>query len=539
MFPNFIFDKTKLPIFNPIHHVDGHNYHFPPPEIFTSGNEQLPPLEDNSPVLVHANQQFEHHDLNTSLRPVYPERYHELLSSYQSKLKRFKDIIAIVDDEKETEIESDGKLSTVDIIELAAEKFIKFSTQKVNSNGYMTMFTNPYGSSLFSGLSIDDNREVELVFQLLTAAERVDRKQFEIASKFLARCGCVASDDGTPVERLVFYLCEALQKRIGKETGIMAVPTKLKKPPAVKETNPMAVQTNMTFLAVHQAIPFTQVMQFAGIQAIIDQVGMSKKVHLIDIHIQSGIHWAALMQASSEKKSQIELLKLTAFATLSDIQKVGETGKRLEAFAATLNLPFVFKVLFLTDISNVEEQQFEVEDGETIAVYCQMILRRMIWRPEKLENLIRAIKTINPSIIVLVEVEANHNSTSFVKRFTETLFFYGAMFDSLEACMSRDDAHRAKVESNHLAVGMQNIVACEGDERNTRNVNIDTWRSFFMRFGMVEMDLSESCLHQANLVLQQFSCGSFCTLENNGKCLIVGWKGIPVHSLSTWKFIEE
>nr|XP_043626005.1 scarecrow-like protein 18 [Erigeron canadensis] len=510
--------------------------HFPPPEISTSGHEQqLPTLEDKSSVLVKA-QQFEyHHDINTSSKPLYPERCHDLLSSYQRKIKRMKNM-AIMIDEEDIETESDGKLSTVDIIELAAEKFIKFSTQKVNNNGFMTMFTNPYGSSPFSSLSIDDNREVELVFQLLTAAERVDRKQFETARKFLVRCGCVASVDGTPVERLVFHLCEALQKRIGKETGLMPVPTKLNKP-GVKKANPMPMRTNSTFLAVHQSLPFTQVMQFAGIQAIIDQVGTSRKIHLIDIHIQSGVHWTPLMQAFSEKNSQIKLLKLTAFATLSDIQKVGETGKRLESFAATLSLPFVFKILMLSDISNVEEQQFEVQDGETVAVYCQMILRRMIWRPQRLENLMRAIKTINPSIIVVTEIEANHNSPSFVKRFTETLFFYGAIFDCLEACMSRDNAHRATVESNHLADGMQNIVACEGAERNTRNVSIDTWRSFFVRFGMVEMDLSDSCVYQANLVLQQFSCGSCCTLENNGKGLIVGWKGTPVHSLSTWKFI--
>ncbi|KAI3803664.1 hypothetical protein L1987_31823 [Smallanthus sonchifolius] len=372
---------------------------------------------------------------------------------------------------------------------------------------------------------------------LLTAAERAGRKQFEIAGKFLIRCGLVASDGGTPVERLVYYLCDALQNRIGKETGI-PVPMKPKKI-GLKNKNPMAMGTNPTFLACHQTLPFNQVLQFCGIQAIIDQVGASSKVHLIDIHIRSGVQWTAMMQALIDRKSEITLLKLTAFATSSDVQKVEETGKRLESFAKTLSLPFLFKILVLSDITEVKEDQFEVQDDEAVAVYCQLILRTMISRPQSLENLMRAIRTINPLVIVVAEVEASHNSTSFVKRFTEALFFYGAFFDCLEACMSRDDVHRGIVEGVHLADGMKDIVAYEGDERVSRSVNINTWRLFFTRFEMVEIELSESCMYQANLVLQQFSCASSCMLESNGKCLLVGWKGTPLHSLSTWKFDQE
>ncbi|XP_076897497.1 DELLA protein RGL1-like [Bidens hawaiensis] len=425
------------------------------------------------------------------------------------------------------------KLSTEEVIKLAAEMFILFSTERVD--GY-TMFMHPYGSSTVTRLSIDEIREVELVFWLLIAAEKISRKQFEIGSKFLARCGWVASDGRTPVERLVYYFCEALKKRIGKETGI-PVPTKLEKLEGLKNENPMALGTNPTFLECHQALPFSQVLQFCGIQAIIDQIGISSKVHLIDIHIRSGVQWTSMMQALVGRTPSIKLLKLTAVATPLDVQNVEKTGKRLASFAKTLNLPFVFKILVLPDITEVKEEQFEVHDGEAVAVYCQIILRTMISRPKGLENLMRAIRKINPLVIVVGEVEANHNSTSFVNRFTETLFYHGAFFDCLEACMSRDDAHRAILEGVHFADGMQNIVVNEGDERINRSVYLNTWRLFFARFGMVEIEFSDSCVYQANLVLQWFPCASSCTLEKNGKCLIVGWKGTPLHSLSTWKFV--
>ncbi|KAJ9538002.1 hypothetical protein OSB04_030735 [Centaurea solstitialis] len=554
MYPAFNPNETQIQDFNPFETYedleDRHNF---PLENMPAG-EKLPPLEDVSHTMSNYPNRFgvpQVHDLeensnsNSKPMPAFPERNSpaalELLSGYRSRFKHLEDQNSV--DEKTAVNGGEKELSTVEIIELAAEKFIKFSTQRVN--GY-TMFSHPYGSSAFMSLSIDNTREVELIFQLLTAAEKVGRRQFDIASKFLARCGWVTSDDGSPVERLAYYLCEALQKRIGKETGIV-VPTKLKKLGLKAEnhvatgSNPsyLGMGTNPTFLACHQALPFSQVMQFTGIQAIIDQIGTSSKVHLIDMHIRSGVQWTAMMQALAESRSQIELMKITALSTPSDVQQVGETGKRLESFAETFNLTFSFKILVLPDITEVRKEQFEVQDGEAVAVYCQTILRTMVTRPQGLENLMRTIRMINPVIIVVAEVEANHNSTSFVNRFTETLFFYGALFDCLEACMSRDNVHRSIVEGVHLAEGMQNTVAEEGDERMCRSVKMNTWRSFFARFGMIEIDLSDSCLYQANLVLQQFSCARSCTLENNGKCLIVGWKGTPLHSLSTWKFIQE
>ncbi|KAL8234755.1 hypothetical protein R6Q59_020855 [Mikania micrantha] len=534
MYPNLHFDQQ----FNP---YDDH-HHFPPEiQTMAAADEQLPPLEDVNPIQFQDSQPLIDESTNsisiskskakstsTYSYPTYPATL-ELLNRYRSKFKPSKQ-----DSPDETVPDSSETLSTVEIIKLAAEKFINFSTQR--TDGY-TMFMHPYGSSAFTRLSIDEIREVELVFQLLTAAEKVGRKQFEIACKFLIRCGWVASDGGTPVERLVYYFSEALQNRVGKETGI-PIPVKLNKF-GIKNENPMGLGTNPTFLACHQALPFNQVLQLCSIQAILDQVGTSSKVHLIDIHIRSGVQWTAMMQALAERNSNIELLKITAFATSSDVQKVGETGKRLHSFAKTLSLPFLFKILVLSDITDVQEEQFDVQPDEAVAVYCHVILRTMVSRPQSLENLMRSIRKINPLVIVVAEVEANHNSRSFVNRFTEALFFYGAVFDCLDACMSRDDVHRSMLEGVHFADGMKNIVADEGEERVSRSVDVNTWRLFFARFEMEEIELSESCMYQANLVLQRFSCAGSCSLENNGKCLVIGWKGTPVHSLSTWKFVQE
>lgn len=201
----------------------------------------------------------------------------------------------------------------------------------------------------------------------------------------------------------------------------------------------------------------------------------------------------------------------------------------------SLNLPFSFNIVMVEDVMKLKQEDFEIDDEEAIAIFARYILMRMLVQPAKLDSLMRVIRGINPRAMIVIEVEANHNTPAFVDRFVEALFFYGAFFDSLEDCMRYDERNRTAIESEHLSRGIRSIVATEGEERTIRHVKVDVWRAFFARYGMEEMELSMSSLYQANLVLKNFACGSCCTLEMNKNCLLIGWKGTPLISLSAWK----
>ncbi|KAJ6952326.1 hypothetical protein NC653_041461 [Populus alba x Populus x berolinensis] len=53
---------------------------------------------------------------------------------------------------------------------------------------------------------------------------------------------------------------------------------------------------------------------------------------------------------------------------------------------------------------------------------------------------------------------------------------------------------------------------------------------------MVETDLSSSSLYQAKLIVKKFNFASSFTPDVDGKSLVFGWKGTPLHSLSAWNF---
>jgi hypothetical protein len=201
-----------------------------------------------------------------------------------------------------------------------------------------------------------------------------------------------------------------------------------------------------------------------------------------------------------------------------------------------MNIPFSFKIVMVSDLLDLKENLLEIDVEEKIAVYSSYLPRKLIAMPNRLDSMMKMIRNINPCIMVVTEVEANHNAPSFVHRFVDLLFYYSAYFDCLDACMERDDPNRMITESLYFGEGIRNSVASEGEERIIRSVKLDVWRAFFARFGMVETDLSSSSLDQAKLIVKKFNFASSFTLDVDGKSLLFGWKGTPLHSLSAWNF---
>ncbi|XP_062029818.1 DELLA protein RGL1-like [Rosa rugosa] len=459
----------------------------------------------------------------------------ELLNSYGSAFKKLKgerqsSSRAVkgneIDQNSRYVVNGNQKLSTEEVMRVAGARYVQFSSQGYE-NLYMSM--HPFGYAL-SGLCEEETKDVELVHLLLAAAEKVGYQQFERASRLLLQCEWIPSFKGTPVQKVVCYFAEALRERIEKETGQYTSKGN-------EELSQYAhgLGTNLAYIACHQEVPFHPVLQFAAIQAMIENVANESRIHLIDLEIRSGVQWTGWMEAIAEREEcPVKLLTITAVGVRGK-QNIKETGERLASVAMSLNLPFKFKEVIVSDMQDINNQLFEdIEDDEAVIVYAPLILRTMIARPRCLENLMRVMRNINPSLMVVIEVEANHNSPSFVHRFIDTLFFYSAFFDCLETCM-KQEKYRVIMEG-WLREGIRNIVAAEGSERVARSVKMDVWRAFFARFSMVEMSFSNSSFYLASLVAKKFCC---TTLDRNGKCLTVGWKGTPIHSLSAWKFRLE
>ncbi|KAL8481231.1 hypothetical protein ACS0TY_027674 [Phlomoides rotata] len=417
---------------------------------------------------------------------------------------------------------SESFMPTENIIKLAAQNFIS-----------LTSLSHQYPCSTSAHFEEDCNG-IQLVENLLSCAKKVSENQYEIAVKFLKACDTKSSPTGTPIQRLVFYFSEALFHKIVKETARI-----IRKDSEQTPMDPLELVMipNMPLqIAFYQEYPLTRIHKLVGVEAVLDHLKGAKKIHIIDLVIRSGVHWIILMQALALRN---EHLKITVVAKSEWKAMMEELGKHLASLAHSFHLNFAFKIVLVEDILQLDPTRFDRAGDESVSVYASHALMSMVGRVDRLDHLMTVMRSLSPCVMIVTEMEVNGNSPNFIGRFVESLFFYGALFDSLSDCFKNDEANRVNAESTWFRSSIKNCLTTEGEQRKIRNVNMKVWRAFFARHGLVETELSisvSSPLDQARMELQSLACGRSCTLYMDGKCLIVGWKGTPLGSVSAWKF---
>lgn len=381
-------------------------------------------------------------------------------------------------------------------------------------------------------LSCENLKDVDLICSLLDAAENLSNKQFDCAEKLLENCILISSSDGNPVSRVVKSFAEALRERCDGERGRIDLE---RKPFDLEES---LLDYQPAILACEQKLPAAQLTQFTAIQAILDSVGSSAKtIHVIDFSIKTGMHWSIMMQGlASQSHGPPRLLKITAQGTSKD--RLEETGKRLSSFAESMKLPFLFRSV-VAEIKDVDEQLFEAGADEAVVVYSGLNLWSKLATPDSLTSFLKFVKKLNPCVMVVNEIEANTNTPILMDRLQGALPFAIAMFDCLETCLRGNAVYRKIVEDVFFRDMIKSIISAEEEERTHRHVKVSVWREMFAEFNIVETEMSRSSLDQAILLINRSDNWNPCTLQMDGKCMIVGWRGTPLQSISAWKIHHE
>ncbi|CAN1830827.1 DELLA protein RGL2 [Linum perenne] len=403
--------------------------------------------------------------------------------------------------------------STLDIIRIAAVAFI-------NSSSDEPFKLPPFNEEV--------NKKVTLLQLLLNAAEEVGRCNYDQAISLLELCNSLSSRTGNLTQRLVYCYSQALCQRVCNKSGkhissLVQSSEKLTSREAISAPSPIVG-------VIYSKIPFYQVRQLAGVQAVVENVEKAKRIHVIDLKITNGMQWTALMQSLASRK------KLTAILTSASEKSVLEAGERLSKFAESMNIPFTFKTVAVPNMIEIHENQFDLDPKDVVAVFSENALHEFIQTPSELEALMGVIRKIRPKAMVVTEREANFNSLNFAQRFVEVLFHYGAYFDCIDACLDTDDENKIVLESMFLRDEVNACLVKEGKEM-ARTATIEVWRKFFTRFWMLEASLSSATMETVNLLLERFPDGESCTVEMKGRSMVVGWKGNPIFSLSIWKFL--
>ncbi|CAM6025732.1 unnamed protein product [Sphagnum balticum] len=420
----------------------------------------------------------------------------------------------------------------------------------------------------------EENTGLDLVHLLLGCAEAIEACDFDVGHAVLTRLRAKSSPHGDPMKRIAFYFADALGDRLAKEFAAMnssRTTALIDKPAESAAITPAtasssALESDLAYQASYELLPFEKFTHFTGNQAILEAMLEHPKLHIVDLAIRQGLQWPGFIQALAVRRGgPPRLLRITAVGL--DVSALQQTGKRLAHFAESLQVPFEYCVV-PESLENLEKGKIRVEVDEILAVNCCSVLHSLLrFKHGVLENVLCTIRALNPVVVSLLEVEANHNAPSFMARFVEALHYYSALFDSLEAtdhdragrlqhscCCSSTTERRLQIEKFCFAPQIKDIIACEGNHRRARHVRWETWRSFFTDAGFRNLPLSVYAADQAQLLLG--------VLYNNGQAaaaaalpaaagdnnmlmpykltgldngvLTLGWQDTPVTTVSSW-----
>lgn len=151
-----------------------------------------------------------------------------------------------------------------------------------------------------------------------------------------------------------------------------------------------------------------------------------------------------------------------------------------------------------------------------------------------IERFLRMLRGLSPKVMVVVEQESNHNGEHLMDRFVEALYYYSAMFDSLESTLPKQSIERVTVEKYLFGKQIHNIVACEGSERVERHEKLQGWMKRLDRTGFAQLPLGYTTLLHANNLLHTYSSHSYRLLHHEG-CLTICWEERPLYSVSAWQ----
>nr|GEV42070.1 hypothetical protein [Tanacetum cinerariifolium] len=368
--------------------------------------------------------------------------------------------------------------------------------------------------------------------------EAVGCRDTQLAETILSQIWYSANPLGDSLQRVSYCFATGLKSRLsllqtninanGTIWGGVTLPTDVTREDKIE-----------AFHLLHQNTPYIQFGFMSANDAILQASKNKDRLHIIDLGMEHTLQWPSLIEKLASTTNQgvpPKFIRITGI--LGDHGDMTELESSMETVAAEANaLGIELKFHLITGPATPEmltKDNLQLKEGETLFVNSILHLHTYVKESRgSLKTILQLIKKLGPSLLTVVEQDANHNGPFFLGRFLESLHYYSAIFDSLEACLGRNSMERLKIERNHFAEEIQNIVAYEGPERVERHERADQWRRQLGRAGFqVAIGNKERQMD----VMKGLRCGDGYTVGNDQKGYnLLGWKGRPIMLAAAWQ----
>ncbi|XP_062012104.1 GRAS family protein RAD1-like [Rosa rugosa] len=374
---------------------------------------------------------------------------------------------------------------------------------------------------------------LHLVHMLLACAEAVGCRDTRLADSLLTQIWASVSPFGDSLQRVSYCFAMGLKSRLSLLHNVNLNGTFNND---TMDVSLIAREEKLeAFQLLHQTTPYIAFGFMVANEAICQAAQGKESLHIIDLGMEHTLQWPSLLRTlASRPEGPPKKLRITGLVEDHNVLELDAGMRVLVEEARSLGIPIEFNMISEpVKPSLLTKENLDLREGEALCVNSIMHLHMYVKESRgSLKAILQALKKLGPSVLILVEQDANHNGPFFLGRFLESLHFYSAIFDSLEVSLPRNSPQRMKIERLHFADEIRNIVAFEGLNRVERHERADQWRRQLGRAGFQVMGLK--CTSQARMMLSVYGCDGYSLASEKG-CLLLGWKGRPIMLASAWQ----
>lgn len=427
---------------------------------------------------------------------------------------------------------------------LLRSELVEPECDNIDYSGSLTgVFTKPsplikYNRILEMGPRMDLNQLLVSCAELMSEAESTPLSEGKVAIVSCAEALMRVlekrvSVSGEPLQRLGAYMLEGLRARLLSSGSIIYKKLKCNEPTGPELMSYMHV--------LYEICPYYKFAYMSANAVIKEAMENEDRIHIIDFQIAQGSQWVAFIQDMSRRPGGPPCIRITGVDDSDSIHARGGglelVGQRLARVAESCGVRFEFQPAAMSGCE-VRLANLEIRDGEALAVNAAYVLHHMpdesVSTTNHRDRLLRLIKSLSPKVLTLMEQESNTNTKTFYQRFCETLDYYTAMFESIDAAARpRDDRQRMRAEEQCVAKDVVNIIACEGDDRVERHELLGKWRLRLTMAGFEQIPLSSSVSNVVRDMLKEYST-NYRVAESSG-ALFLGWKSRALVTSSAWR----
>ncbi|PKI55357.1 hypothetical protein CRG98_024267 [Punica granatum] len=275
-------------------------------------------------------------------------------------------------------------------------------------------------------------------------------------------------------------------------------------------------------------------------------------VHVVDLGSGNVRLWSPLLKGLAQLAGGPPHLKVTCVCSRKSVLET--LGHGLVKEAETLEVPFQFNPVN-AHLRDLTMEMLNPRSGEIMIIVSVLGLHALLAQDDRVDaqfvagksstsvkeckqmgEFLAMVRSLSPKIFFLVEQEANQNTNRLVDRFVECLHYYSAMFDSIDASYGAsllcNQLERLALEEM-LGREIENILSCEGLEREERHERHVSWTVRFSRAGFKPVRLWLDPSNDEKGMFETRVPDGYKVVTERA-CTMISWHERPLYAVSAW-----